>query len=355
MRHCLPAWILGFAVSAASASLPCSSARATDAGVESAAEQARRSQILAKGEGFSISVGMMEDQINKQPPALRARFRTTDERKALLTSMVRLELLAAEAARRGLDQSLAVQQTSKDGAVQNLLRVEIDEKISADSVSQQDIAAYYEANPADFHHPAQRRASHIALGSQAEAQALLAEAKQADLHAFAELAKKRSLDSETKLRGGDLGFFPLLPGREEWTRKVPEALRKAAFALGAVGATADAPVAVGTQFSILRFTGERPERHVSLTEAEGSIRSRLWRERRRKAVDALIESLRGREQPKVYVERVDWVKFDDMDKRPPGFAPDPLPRRPAPGYPGRPAATPKPPAPGTAPKGTAAP
>jgi peptidyl-prolyl cis-trans isomerase C len=355
MRHCLPAWILGLAVSAASASLPFSLARATDAGVESAAEQARRSQILAKGEGFSISVGMLEDQINKQPPALRARFRTPEERKALLTSMVRLELLAAEAARRGLDQGPAVQQTLKDGAVQGLLRVEIDEKISAETVSQEDIAAYYEANPGDFHHPAQRRASHIALGSEAEAQALLPEAKQADLHAFAELAKKRSLDSETKLRGGDLGFFPLSPGREDWTRKVPEALRKVTFGLAAVGATADAPVAVGNQFSILRFTGERPERHVSLSDAEGTIRSRLWRERRRKAVDGLIDGLRGREQPKVYVERIDWVKFDDMDKRPPGFAPDPLPRRPAPGSLGRPPTAPKPGEQGAAPKGAAGP
>ena len=346
--------MLSLGLSAASSALPCSSAGATDAGVESAAEQARRGQILAKGEGFSISVGMMEDQINKQPPALRARFRTPEERKALLASMVRLELLAAEAARRGLDQSVSVQQTIKDGAVQGLLHVEIDEKISADTVSKEDIAAYYEANPGDFHHPAQRRASHIALGSEAEAQALLPEAKQADLHAFAEPAKKRSLDTETKLRGGDLGFFPLSPGREDWTRKVPEALRKVTFALAAVGTTAEAPVALGNQFSILRFTGERPERHVSLSEAEGTIRSRLWRERRRKAVDALIDSLRSREHPKVYVERADWVKFDDMDKRPPGFAPDPLPRRPAPGAPVRPA-TPAPAQQGAAPQGATAP
>ncbi|HEX6239758.1 MAG TPA: hypothetical protein VFZ61_02645, partial [Polyangiales bacterium] len=136
---------------------------------------------------------------------------------------------------------------------------------------------------------------------------------------------KRSVDAETKLRGGDLGFFPLEQGKEPGPRKVPEALRKAVFGLKTVGDTASAPVAVDTQFSIVRFTGERPERHVSEAEAEGSIRSKIWRERRQKAVSALIEELRAKEKPKVYVERVDWVKFDDMDKRPPGFAPDPLP------------------------------
>ena len=104
---------------------------------------------------------------------------------------------------------------------------------------------------------------------------------------------------------------------------MPEELRKAVFWLKAVGDTAEAPVNVGTQFSIVRFSGERPERRVTEAEAESSIRSKLWRERRQQAVNALIEGLRAKEKPKVYVERVDWVKFDDMETRPSGFAPDP--------------------------------
>jgi len=331
-RASTTAWILILGVmTTTSAALHGSAAEAADGGTESAPEQARRSQVLAKGAGFSITLGMLEDQINKQPAAMRARFVAAEERRALLTSLVRLELLSAEAERRGLGQSLAVRQTLKDAAVQNLLRVEVDEKVSADSITQEEIAAYYEANTADFHQPAQRRASHIALENEAEARALLPEAKQADLHAFAELAKKRSLDGETKLRGGDLGFFPLVSGRES-LRKVPEALRQAAFGLKTVGDTAEAPVAVDARFSILRFTGERPERHVALTEAESSIRSKLWRARRQQAVNALIDSLRKRDKPKVFLERADWVKFDDMDKRPPGFAPD-LPQRPRPALP----------------------
>lgn len=323
LRACAWPLILGLSFSPAAAF---ADAGLADTGAPASPDEARRSQVVASGSGFSITLGQLEDHINKQPAPLRARYQAAEERKTLLDNLVRMELLSAEAERRGLAQNAAVLQTAKDGAVQTLLRTEIDEKITAASIPPADIAAYYEGHAEDFHHPAERRASHIQLGSEAEAKALLPEAQKADLHAFAELAKHKSLDAETKLRGGDLAFFPLEPGRDASLRKVATPLRKAVFALKAVGDTADAPVAVDAQlFSIVRFTGERPERHVTLTEAEGSIRSKLWRERRQQAISALLDGLRNRYKPKTFSERVDWIKFDDMDRRPSGFAPDPLP------------------------------
>jgi parvulin-like peptidyl-prolyl isomerase len=303
--------------------IPRASAETADASVLSAADQSRRAQVLVRGDGFSITVGTLEDHINKQPPGLRARYAESDERKALLDSLVRLELLGREAAARGMAASSSVRQTVKDGAVQTLVRNEVDAKVTSESISQEDIAAFYNAHPEEFHHAAQRRASHIALATRAEAQALLSEAAKADMRGFAELARKHSLDTETKLRGGDLAFFALEPARDASLRQVPEALRKAVFALKAPGDTGSEPVQVDAQFSLIRFTGERPERHVTLAEAEGSIRARLWRERRQEAVSDLINTLRARQKPQVFAERVDLVKFDDMDKRPSGFMPDP--------------------------------
>jgi hypothetical protein len=297
-----------------------------DTGTAPSADETRRSQVVASGSGFSVTLGQLEDHINKQPAPLRARYAAAEERKALLDNLVRMELLSLEAERRGLGQNPAVLQTVKDGAVQTLLRSEIDEKVTAASITPADIAAYYESHAEDFHHPAERRASHIQLGSEAEAKALLPEAQKADLHAFAELAKHKSLDAETKLRGGDLAFFPLEPGRDASLRKVAMPLRRAVFALKAVGDTSDAPVVVDAHlFSIVRLTGERPERHVSLAEAESSIRSKLWRERRQQAITKLLDGLRSTYKPKTFSERVDAIKFDDMERRPTGFAPDPLP------------------------------
>jgi hypothetical protein len=103
---------------------------------------------------------------------------------------------------------------------------------------------------------------------------------------------------------------------------VPPAVRTAAFSLKASGDTAAKPVAVEGGFAIVRLTGERPERNTELSEADLTIRTKLWREQRQKALATLIEGLRSKEKPQVFAERAEWVKFDDMDKRPPGFAPD---------------------------------
>lgn len=318
---------LALALWVALPALPRAHADVTDASVYSPQEQTRRAQVLVKGDGFSITVGVLEDQINKQPLGMRSRYAEAAEKKSLLDSLVRLELLGREAAGRGLSEANSVQQTVKDGAVQTLVRNEIDDKVTADSIKAEDIAAFYAAHPEEFHHAAERRASHIALDTRERAQEVLAEAKKADMRGFSELAKKNSLDAETKLRGGDLSFFTLEPARDASLRQVPEALRKAVFALKTLGDVGDEPIAVDAQFSVIRWTGERPERHVTLAEAEGSIRARLWRERRHQAVDDMINQLRARQKPQVFTERVDLVKFDDMDKRPSGFMPDPAPGR----------------------------
>jgi parvulin-like peptidyl-prolyl isomerase len=310
--------------------LPRAQAQGADASVRSAGEReasaadARRAQVLVKGDGFSITVGTLEDHINKQPPGMRTRYSDTDERKALLDSLVRLELLGREALARGMSESRSVRQTVKDGAVQALVRSEIDEKVSAESISTEDIAAFYNTHPDEFHHAAERRASHIATDTREHAVSLIAEAKKTDMRGFAELARKHSLDTETKLRGGDLSFFTRESPRDTSLRKVPDALRSAVFALKAPGDIADEPVAVESQFSVVRLTGERPERHVSLGEAESSIRARLWRERRQQALTHLIDGLRAQQKPQVFADRVDLVKFDDMERRPGGFKPDPL-------------------------------
>jgi parvulin-like peptidyl-prolyl isomerase len=325
MRLRFWAWAFGLGLCVAAFAAPTVRAETADASVLRAGDESRRAQLLVKGDGISISVGALEDHINRQPPGIRARYIARDEQKALLDSLVRLELLGREAAARGMAESSAVRQTVKDGAVQALVRTEVDEKVTAESISKEDISAFYSAHPEEFHHPAERRASHIAVATREQAVALIAEAKKADMRGFSELARKHSLDAETKLRGGDLAFFTLAPARDPSLRQVPVPLREAVFALKSPGDTGSEPIQVEAQFSIVRFTGERPERHVTLSEAEGSIRARLWRERRHQAVTALIDGLRARQKPQIFAERVDLVKFDDMDRRPTGFRPDPAP------------------------------
>ncbi len=320
----LPALGLSFLLAVSELSTP--PALADDAPAAAGTDAMRRNQVVAKVGDFLLTVGALEDHIATQSPVLRARYNAPGELQKLADNLLRFELLAAEARRRGYDKNPSVVRTIKESTVQNLMRTEIDEKITPQTVPVTEVKAYYDSHPEDFHRLAMRRASHVLCDSEQEARATLAEAVKVDQRGFSELAKKASKDVETKLRGGDLGYFSREPSKDSSEGQVHTALRKAAFELKTVGDTTSKIIAVDTQFSVLRLTGERPERHTALAEAEPSIRTRLWREKRSAAMTQLVENLRKKEKPETFPERVDLVKLDDMDRGPSGFAPDPAPK-----------------------------
>lgn len=298
---------------------------AAEADAEAPSGEARRQQVIVRGEGVEITVGEVEDALAQQGPFARIRYRTPDDLRKLVDNMVRMELLADEAERRGYQKHAAVQQTVKESAAQALVRLEVEDKVTPQAIPVADVQAYYEAHPEEFHRTAVRRASVIVLETPEQARELLPQAQKADARGFAALAKQHSQDVESKMQGGDLGYFTKEPVDGGSERVIDPAVRAAAFALKQVGDTAEAPVVVGEQHLIVRLTGERPERHASLEDAAPSIRAKLWRERRQQALDALVAKLRAREKPEVFVERIEAISFDDMEKRPTGFAPDPPP------------------------------
>lgn len=311
----------------------------TAASEASAQDEARRKQAVVTGNGISITVGDLEDVISKQPAILRRRYLDPDQLKALAQNLLRVELIAAEAERRGYGDNPVVQRTVKDSAVQSLIRLEIDTKITPESITEEDVKAYYEAHYDDFHRPALRRASQILVASEEAAKQVLTEATEADARRFSQLAKEHSLDEETKLRGGDLGYFAREPAeREAEATNIPEAVRKAAFSLKTVGDITPEPVAVGDQFAIVRLIGERPERHTELAQAENAIRSRMWRKRRQEALTNLIAELRAKHKPQVFADRVEAISFEGLERRTGGFPPDPVKGHPPAGHSGSAAA-----------------
>ena len=63
-----------------------------------------RSAPLAKIDDVTITLGELQERINRQSPYIRARYTSLEQKKEFLDSLVRFEVLAKEAARRGLDQ-----------------------------------------------------------------------------------------------------------------------------------------------------------------------------------------------------------------------------------------------------------
>ena len=286
--------------------------------------EARRQQVLVAATGVQITIGEVEDVLAQQPAPLRARYTDRSQLEQLVDGMLRSQLLAREAERRGYAQNPAVRHTVKESAAQALVRLEVEDKLDPQSIPAEDVRAYYDAHPDEFHRGQTRRASYILLADAEQAARLLPEASKADARGFAELAKQHSIDLTTRPHGGDLGYFTREgEGVDAGEAKPPEPLREATFSLAEVGDTSQV-ITLDGQHAIVRLTGERPARHVSVGDAGPSIRAKLWRERRQQALDALFAKLRAREKPQVFTDRIYLISFDDMEKRPSGFAPDPV-------------------------------
>ncbi|MBN1655492.1 MAG: peptidyl-prolyl cis-trans isomerase [Deltaproteobacteria bacterium] len=283
---------------------------------KSADDEKRRAQVVATFSGGRITVGEVEDAINQKNPFMRQRYLNAKQLEPLLDEMIRNELLAGEAERRGFDKKIEVAHAVKQHAVQTLLKEEFDDKISEESIAAQEVKKYYDDNIEQFVRPAKCRVNYILLSTREDAMKLLPEAKTADLRAFRDLARKHSVDEQTKLRGGDLRYFDKKGvSSDAGQTTVDPAIVKAAFALKDEGDVTPRPIKVKGGFAIIRLSGKREADSRSLKDAEQQIRKQLWREQRKKHMDDFVAQLKEKYKPESHPELMDAIK---MDAGPPG-------------------------------------
>lgn len=288
------------------------------------AEVARRAAVLASYQGGQITVGDLEDAIANQPPAVRARSTTLAARKAWLDRMIRYELLALEAARRGYAAHPAVIYSGEEQAVfvmQERMAVE------PSAIAKSDVAHFFEQHADSYARPHYRRASHIQLASEAEARALIAELKNADSIRFARVATERSTDASTRRQGGQLGYFDTTGKRaQEKASALPQALVDAVFAQKRVGQIAKAPVQHAGGFSVVMFTAEIPALPARRANVEAEIRGQLASEAQSKAIETLLMELRAVRPIQLYEELLPAITLDPLptSDMPQGFAASPI-------------------------------
>lgn len=265
------------------------------------AEQA--TTVLAKVGDRTITLGDYALLLERMNEIDRSRYQSKKRRRDLLQEMIDIELLAQEAKRRGLDRHPEVQDAVRQ-ILRDAMRAKIHETVrSPGRIGAEEVKAYYDAHPDEFSSPELRRAAHIRVATREEADQLLAQARAADTRAFRELARERSTDPETRLRGGDLRYFDD-QGRPRNQRdpQVDEGLARAAFALEEIGATAAEPVQVGDEWSIVRLTGRRPAEHRTVEQAAATIRLRLWRQNRQGGIEDFVARLRR----DAHLENIDY-------------------------------------------------
>ncbi len=264
--------------------------------------------VLAKIDDVTITLAEFQERINRQSPYIRARYTSLEQKKEFLDSLVRFEVLAKEAYRRGLDKDPEVVRTMKQVMIQKLIRDEFDVKVTADNaVSDADMKAYYDANVGEYVKPEEVRVSAIIVKNKAQADRVAIEAR-GDAgktnKGFRDLVMKYSADEETKLRGGDLRYMDLA------TKDVPANVVKAAFTLYNTGDVSTAVDAGNGTFYVLKQTGRRKSVTKTFDDAKPQIRNKLFRDKRLQAQKDFVDGLRAKSKIEINEANLAKVRID---------------------------------------------
>jgi peptidyl-prolyl cis-trans isomerase C len=256
-------------------------------------------QVLVRVGETKITLGEFADRLGNQSPYLRARYHSPERRREFLENMVRFELLAGEAEKRGYEKTEDVERVRKQVMVQQMMQDLFDKGgLKLSDISDEEIKRYYDTNMSEFDKPAQVRASHILFKDRAAAEKALKTLKQAptDMQLFRNLAQTENIDPATKDSYGDLRFFSATKDKSGETDEPerPDAVRKAAFSLSKVGDLYPDVVQSERGFHIVKLTGKHDPMKRTLEDARRMIQNKLWRDKREQAIEKFVADLRAK-------------------------------------------------------------
>lgn len=208
--------------------------------------------------GFTPSDLELEAELASEPAYVRRRFNTSlEEKKRYAEQLARSRLLFEEARRQKIDQQPALLRRYRQMVVDTLIQ-RLRKKISAQSISDEEVRRYYKEHRAEYERPAMVRAAQIVVGSRKQAEELRAELQAVEgsverLQRFQSAAASKSLDARTRYRGGDLGFL------HKGSTGVQPGLLTAALALETMGELAPVVEIGPASFAVLMRTGARAE------------------------------------------------------------------------------------------------
>ena len=191
------------------------------------------------------------------------------------------DLLYEKAKAKGLDRSPKVQQDlasfTTDLLAGEAYQALVEEK--AKQISEDEIKAFFAANPDSFREPEQARVSRIIVKTEPEAKAVAAELKRGK--SFADLAKAKSIDQMTAQAGGDLGFLARGVFPEQDSLIASLKLNQASD-----------PVPFRGAFCILQVTERKEARFKTYEEARTDVQTRVHAEKVKKALEETIAELK---------------------------------------------------------------
>jgi peptidyl-prolyl cis-trans isomerase C len=322
---------------------------------------------VATFDGASISAEEIKAQIEEQAPFVRSRYSTKEGKKEYLDNMVRFEILAREAQKKGYQKNPEVIRQNKRNMVALFVQKEFEEPQQKQAIPDDELKAYYEAHIADYVRPERLRVADVFFEAPAADAAKRKAKKDAaegalkallgkdakDYGAFAQLAHASSDDATSKPMGGDLQFL----SKDDLAKRLGSEVAEAASGMKTVGQVLDKIVETPQGFHLIKLLGRENPLDLKLEGVKDSIKSRLIYERRSDAYKKFIEAINQQAGLKIDEAALESVKIEAPAGGPQGMPAMPRPGMPIappmrnpPGSPPAPAPTPAPaPAPAPAP------
>ncbi len=285
---------------------------------------AKTGAVVATVGTETITADELKKRLEETSPFLRARYNTLERKKEFLDNLVRNELLAQEARRQGFDKSPAVEEQTKRAMIQELIKHQLDEKLTGADIAEADLKKFYDAHQDDFVKPERARVFHILLAAKdarekvavhKQAVALLkdidAREKKGEVNAFQTVAMKESKDQLSAPMGGDLRFL----SKDELTKAYNPELATAAFDLKSPGEKAG-PIDTPTGVELVKLQVKTVALNRSFDESKDSIRGRMARERRSREYDDWIKKLHETTKISINDAELDKVQVDGSAQPP---------------------------------------
>ncbi len=247
--------------------------------------------VLIEGHGVAVRESDILSDAKRLPPEMRASFLARKESVAQMADAIYIRRVLAQRAKEAqLDkqpETAAAVRIASDKVLSDAYWAKIDkENLPDQKLVDAQVKAAYQANKDKYQAPEQAHVAHILIANKDEAKAkeqiekLRQEAASgAD---FAKLAKDNSSDSNSALKGGDLGLVSR-------GQTAPE-FEAAAFALAKPG---DLSPVIKTQFGyhIIKLIEKKPARTMSLEEVKPQLEKQFLQDASQKARRAEVEHI----------------------------------------------------------------
>lgn len=112
-------------------------------------EPRKQEPVVARVGDSTLTVQELKTRLEEQPPAIRARYTTAERKKEFLENQIRVELLAQEARKQGLDKDPEVLASLEKLMVQRLLQQHA-ATLEKQPVSEAELQKYYQEHLSDF-------------------------------------------------------------------------------------------------------------------------------------------------------------------------------------------------------------